>query len=334
MKSTNYGFFLCLSFILLISCGFNQSGKENGNQAVVSSKTSPAPDFNADSAYYYIEKQTTFGPRVPNTAAHVACSNYLVSELKRFGAHVIEQKAELKAYNGEILHARNIIGSFSVTNKDRILLFAHWDSRPYADHDPDEKNHQVPISGANDGASGVGVLLEIARQVGMKYPEMGMDIILFDAEDYGTPDFYKGDAGEDTWCLGSQYWAVNPHVKGYTARFGILLDMVGAKDAFFMKEGFSREYANRYVEKIWQTARQLGYGKYFINENGGYITDDHLYVNRLANIPSVDIIQMDKNSSSGFYEHWHTVNDTMEYIDKETLKAVGQTILEVIYNEK
>lgn len=321
---------LFLSVMVFISCGSNSSQKQPTDkpQEPIASN---APGFNADSAYVYVEKQTLFGPRVPNMQAHVDCGDYLVREMQRFGANVIEQKATLTAYNGEKLNARNIIGVFNEDQKDRILLFAHWDSRPYADHDPNPDNYRTPILGTNDGASGVGVLMEIARQTGIKQPNIGIDIIFFDAEDYGTPDFYEGDAGSDTWCLGSQYWAVNPHVAGYSAKFGILLDMVGAKNALFMKEGFSMEYATNYVEKIWQKAGQLGYGRFFVSERGGYITDDHYYVNRLANIPSVDIIHLDKNSRNGFFEHWHTVNDTMEHIDRETLKAVGQTLLEIIY---
>ncbi|MCL1942510.1 MAG: M28 family peptidase [Candidatus Azobacteroides sp.] len=322
------------SLFLMGSCNPKQPKPvDEGNQPVPVEE-SKAPDFAADSAYIYIEKQVDFGPRVLNTKAHENCGDYLIAQMKSFGAKVIEQKAELRAFNGDKLNARNIIGVFNEKQEYRILLFAHWDSRPFADQDPDPEKHNTPIDGANDGAGGVGVLMEIARQIGMKAPEVGVDIIFFDAEDMGAPQSYEGDAGEETWCLGSQYWAVQPHVKGYMAKFGILLDMVGAKDAFFLKEGFSVQYANRYVEKVWQKAASIGYGKYFINEKGGYITDDHLYVNQLAGIPSIDIIQSDKTTRSGFYEHWHTTNDTMDFIDKETLKAVGQTVMEVIYSEK
>ncbi len=321
---------------LLFTCSCNPKQPKNldeDNQPVVI-QPSNAPAFNQDSAYLYVDKQVAFGPRVPNTQPHVNCGDYIANELEHFGAKVIEQKAEVKAYNGQKLNMRNIIGVFNENQSDRILLCAHWDTRPYADHDPDKANYNTPILGANDGASGVGVLMEIARQIGLKMPEIGVDIIFFDTEDYGAPEFYEGDAGEDTWCLGSQYWAVRPHVKGYAAKFGILLDMVGAKNAFFPKEGFSVQYANRYVEKVWQKAHSIGYGKYFINERSGYITDDHLYINQLAGIPCIDIIQLDKTSRTGFYENWHTINDTMDFIDKETLKAVGQTLMEVIYSEK
>lgn len=313
--------------ISFIACGCNN--KTTSKQVEVYQKVSP--DFNADSAYAFVQKQVDFGPRVPNTPQHVACGDYLVNELKRFGAEITEQKATLTAYNGTKLNARNIIGSYATDKKDKILLFAHWDTRPYADHDLKKENYHTPILGANDGASGVGVLLEIARQLQKQTPEVGIDIIFFDAEDIGVPAF-SDQHDNNSWCLGSQYWSQNLHSAGYNAKYGILLDMVGATDATFYKEGFSVEYAANTIERIWSTARQLGYGDYFQNKNIGYITDDHVPVNQYAHIPSVDIIHLNKNG--GFFPHWHTVNDNMNNISKETLKAVGQTVLEVIYKEK
>jgi len=294
-------------------------------------KQQNVPAFDADSAWVFVENQVKFGPRVPNSEAHVACGNYLTSELKRFGAQVYEQEATLTAYNGTQLKAKNIIGSYNPENSKRVLLFAHWDSRPYADHDKDPANHKKPIDGADDGASGVGVLLEMARQFSIKSPAIGIDIIFFDAEDYGTPEFVK-EYKENTWCLGAQFWAKNPHVKGYKADFGILLDMVGAKNASFFKEATSMRYAPQVVEEVWSTARDLGYGKFFINAEGGAITDDHQYVILGRNIPCIDIIYTDPESDNGFGPHWHTQNDTMDNIDRETLKAVGQTVLQVVYN--
>ena len=314
----------------MISCSQNPSS----SSAKVESqpvKQQNVPAFDADSAWVFVENQVKFGPRVPNSEAHVACGNYLTSELKRFGAQVYEQEATLTAYNGTQLKAKNIIGSYNPENSKRVLLFAHWDSRPYADHDKDPANHTKPIDGADDGASGVGVLLEMARQFSIKSPAIGIDIIFFDAEDYGTPEFVK-EYKENTWCLGAQFWAKNPHVKGYKADFGILLDMVGAKNASFFKEATSMRYAPQIVEEVWSTARDLGYGKFFINAEGGAITDDHQYVILGRNIPCIDIIYTDPESDNGFGPHWHTQNDTMDNIDRETLKAVGQTVLQVVYN--
>lgn len=316
----------------LFACNQSKGSSIGQGQEQVTAMTSNVPDFQADSAYLFIEKQVQFGPRVPNTEAHKACSGYLADELKRFGADVKVQEMNLAAYDKTLLETKNIIGTYNPDSKKRILLFAHWDSRPFADHDPDKNNHQKPVLAADDGGSGVGVLLEIARQLGMKNPGIGVDIIFFDAEDYGIPEFYTGPYQENSWCLGSQFWAKNPHVPGYKADFGILLDMVGGKNAVFFKEHTSMRYAPAIVDKVWTTARNLGYGKYFINAKGGAITDDHEYVIKGRNIPSIDIINYDPESENGFASHWHTVNDDMDNIDKETLKAVGQTVLDVVYN--
>ena len=321
-------------YILFAAAMISCSQTPSSSSAKVESqpvKQQNVPAFDADSAWVFVENQVKFGPRVPNSEAHVACGNYLASELKRFGAQVYEQEATLTAYNGTQLKAKNIIGSYNPENSKRVLLFAHWDSRPYADHDKDPANHKKPIDGADDGASGVGVLLEMARQFSIKSPAIGIDIIFFDAEDYGTPEFVK-EYKENTWCLGAQFWAKNPHVKGYKADFGILLDMVGAKNASFFKEATSMRYAPQIVELVWSTARDLGYGKFFINAEGGAITDDHQYVILGRNIPCIDIIYTDPESDNGFGPHWHTQNDTMDNIDRETLKAVGQTVLQVVYN--
>lgn len=323
--------FLLLAF-LFMSCGQRQNVDQNKAMAQKEQSTGSmnAPVFNADSAYQYIANQVNFGPRVPNSKAHKDCALYLESELKRFGATVFVQEALLEAYDGTMLEAKNIIGSYDPENKKRVLLFAHWDTRPYADQDPDKDNHYKPIDGADDGASGVGVLLEIARQVQQKSPGFGVDIIFFDAEDYGT-HASQMERKSDMWCLGSQFWAKNPHVPNYKAEYGILLDMVGSKDAQFYKEQTSLKYAAPIVEKIWATARDLGYGRFFINARGGWVTDDHQYVIAGRNIPCVDIINFDPNSDKGFGDYWHTMDDNLENISTETLKAVGQTVLEVIY---
>lgn len=320
---------LVLSFI---TCACNNKTAKTSS---VEDYQKVSPDFDGDSAYVFVDKQVAFGPRVPNTKEHIACGDYLVSVLKRFGADVQEQKMILTAYDGTKLNARNIIGSYGLDKKSRVLLFAHWDTRPYSDHDSNSENHHKPLLGANDGASGVGVLLEVARIIQSKSPEVGIDIIFFDAEDYGMPDFAEKSLIEgNTWCLGSQYWAKNPHTPNYKAKYGILLDMVGADGATFYKEEYSRIYARNIVEKVWSTAGQLSLGKFFIGENMGGITDDHVPVNEIRQIPSIDIIDYKPNTENGFFHSWHTQKDDMSNISKETLKAVGQTVLEVIYKEK
>ncbi len=329
-------FSIVTSALLLASCNSCKSNKTGNPQTIINvpSYSQVSPNFNSDSAFLFIETQVNFGPRVPNTSAHEACGDYLVSKLNEFGADVIQQKTVLKTYDGISLNARNIIGVYNPDLKKRVLLFAHWDTRPFADQEANTSERTQPILGANDGASGVGVLLEVARQLKEKPVDIGIDIVFFDAEDWGQPSFDKKQVPGDWWCLGSQYWANNPHTPNYRASFGILLDMVGASNATFYKEGYSVQYASNITEKIWQLASRLGYGDYFINKNGGYITDDHVAVNQMHRAPSVNIIHTSDESSHGFGDFWHTHNDDMSVINKTSLKVVGQTVMEVIYTEK
>ncbi len=313
----------------LTACTKNASERQGQKRQL--DRPVEVPSFSADSAWRYVQQQVDFGARVPNTPEHAACAAFLAGKLRSFGAEVTEQRADLRAFDGTVLKAVNIIGSFRPETQKRVLLFAHWDTRPWADNDAEPANRAKPVLGANDGASGVGVLLEVARQVGMQQPNVGVDIAFFDAEDYGAPEHVAGVA--DSWALGSQYWAKHPHVPGYKAQYGILLDMVGAPNATFYREQISEYYAAHVVDKVWAQADALGFGGYFINRTGGAITDDHLYVNRLAGIPSIDIIQRDVQSDTGFGAYWHTVHDTMDHIDKNTLMAVGMTLMYVIYNE-
>ena len=316
--------------LLSVSCGNSKKDKTVEEKVIVVK----APNMNADSAYLYVKQQVDFGPRVLGSKAHRECGDFLSVKLASFGAKVYQQEFDATIYDGTTYKARNIIGAFNPDARKRVMLCSHWDSRPWADNDPDEKNHHTPILGANDGASGVGVLLEIARQIQLKAPEIGIDIVLFDAEDYGMPQF-TGKHDEDSWCLGSQYWSRIQHVPHYNARFGILLDMVGGKGATFLQEGYSRDYASSVVKKIWKKANEIGFGTYFPKRSGGYVTDDHVPVNQVAKIPCVDIIPCDEGCElSSFGSFWHTVNENMDVIDKNTLQAVGQTVMEVIYNEK
>ncbi|MEN8927781.1 MAG: M28 family peptidase [Flavobacteriales bacterium] len=288
------------------------------------------PQFNPDSAYNFIQKQVDFGPRVPNSKAHLACAAWLDYKLQSFGAKTLIQKGVVTAFTGEKLNIQNIIGQFSPEKSKRILLFAHWDTRPVADKDT--KDTRKPIDGANDGGSGVGVLLEMARQFSLKEPKYGVDIIFFDAEDYGTFTWVE-NYDQDSWCLGSQYWGKNPPIANYNPNFGILLDMVGEKEVQFKLEAYSMQFAPQLMQKVWKKAGRLGYSHHFVNQRTGPITDDHLYVNTLANIPSIDIIGMSA-ASGGFGDYHHTHEDNMDIIDKNSLKAVGQTVMEIVYQEK
>ncbi len=336
--------FISLIISGLMSCGGSashkggaQAGNGKGRSNDIDSGSVGAsaiiPEFDADSAYSFVASQLLYGPRVPNSEAHKQCGLWLSETLGGFADTLYAQETRIRAYNGTILNIKNIIGVFRPAKRNRILLCAHWDSRPYADWDADPANHYRPIDGANDGASGVGVLLEIARQLHQQAPSWGIDIVFFDAEDYGKHQAASG-ADEDSWALGSQYWARNPHTPNYQANFGILLDMVGAANATFKYEGFSMLYAPNIVRKVWKHAQDLGYSAYFIHEDGAFITDDHYYVNTIRNIPTINIIHLDQTTPHGFFPQWHTIKDNIDVIDPHTLKAVGQTLLSVIYQQQ
>ena len=316
--------------LFLIGCIQENPEVNNLSDQPVSPSVYP-PEFKADSAYSYIQKQVNFGPRVPNTQPHKECRDYLIEKLQSYGLKVTAQNGVANAFDGTKLNFTNIIAAYRPEEKSRILLCAHWDTRPFADQDKNQPN--MPILGANDGGSGVGVLLEIARQFSIKNPTIGVDIILFDAEDYGQPENSGFPIMQNSWCLGSQYWSNNPHKASYFARYGILLDMVGAENATFRHEEISFYYGSTILQKVWRKASRLGFGNYFVFENAKQIMDDHYYVNTITGIPTIDIIEYDPSTKSNFNKHWHTHKDDMDNIDKNTLNAVGQTLLEVIYNE-
>ncbi|MCF8307572.1 MAG: M28 family peptidase [Bacteroidales bacterium] len=310
-----------------------QKETSSGEESEEKQASVNVPEFNADSAFHFVKKQTDFGPRVPNTKAHTKCADYLAQKMKGYADTVIVQQSKVRAYNNDILNIKNIISVFNPGKTKRILLGAHWDSRPYADHDPDKSARWEPIQGANDGASGVGVLMELARILAKNNPDLGVDIIFFDAEDYGPPESDQSSK-QDTWGLGSQYWAKNPHNFGYDAHYGILLDMVGAENAQFPKERFSTYYAPDVVDKVWNIADKAGYGKYFPDKEGGTINDDHYFINKIIGIPMINIIHLNPESENGtFFKHWHTKEDTIDKISPETLKVVGAVVLNVIFRE-
>ena len=314
---------------MLITLFFFSCSKKEQTGLQFSSKGRTVPVFSADSAYGFIQKQVDFGPRVPNTYGHVETRKYLENKLRSFAgnASVFSQEFTSPSYSGGQLRMANIIAAFNPTAADRIMLCAHWDTRPRADEDTARTADYIP--GADDGGSGVGVLLEMARIFSNNPPPLGVDIVLFDGEDYGA----QGDLGN--YFLGSRYWSQNPPVPGYSPRFGILLDMVGAVDAKFPKESYSMTYAPNLVNELWDIAGVKGYHGYFLDEPGVAIQDDHMIVSQNTDIPVIDIIHhynSGQGGSSVFPPHWHTHQDDMPVISKETLQAVGDVMLELIYN--
>ena len=333
--------------LMVASCG---GARQSGTAETEKQKAEPVgPVFSADSAFAYCAAQCSFGPRVMNSTAHEQCGAWIVRQFERFGMKVIEQRATLTGYDGTALQSNNIIASYRPELTNRILLCAHWDSRPWADNDPDESNHHQPVMAANDGASGVAVMLEIARLLSqlsdsssttghsqVENSQLGIDFICFDAEDWGIPQWDDRDVDVtegNSWALGSQYWSEHPHVEGYKARYGILLDMVGGRGARFFQEGYSLRYAGAVVDRVWRAAETVGYSAFFPKKPSSYVTDDHVPVNEMADIPCVDIIPYYPDSDESFGPTWHTVNDDIDHIDPNTLKAVGQTVIQVLFSE-
>ena len=310
---------------LLESCGNTPSGSnsetptEIENTATIKTKGNR---FSEDSAFAFIEAQVNFGYRIPGSVEHAKCAQWLYSQLSTYCDTAYFQKGQTQTHTGKNIPVYNLIGSFNPKATKRMLWAAHWDSRPIADQDNERTN--MPISGANDGASGVGVLLEIARILDTLPQEIGLDIIFFDAEDLGASEV------ENSFCLGSQYWAKNPHIPNYSARMGVLLDMVGAKDAEFLWEANSNQWGNFLLAHIWSVAHELGYQKQFKTQNTGMVIDDHVYVYQGRKIPMIDII--DYNHSRGFPSEWHTHDDNIKNIHKPTLKAVGHTLENTLLN--
>lgn len=305
----------------MAACGSTGTSTSSaaGDDTTTTSTRVNRPAFDGDAAYALTSQQCDFGPRVPGTSAHGKCADWLVATLKASCDTVMVQTGTVQTAKSGSLQIKNIIGVFNPDAKQRLLLLAHWDTRPWADNDPDTGNHNKPVMGANDGASGVGVLLQLANQLKASGTALGVDIVLVDAEDLGVND------EEETWGLGTQYWTQHPHVEGYKPLFGILLDMVGSADASFTREYYSAQYASGFQDLVWNCAA----GHHFINAAGGAVTDDHVFINR-AGIPCVDIIDLRADSDTGFCPEWHTIRDTMDGINAATLVEVGQTLLNVI----
>ena len=314
---------------LIASCGDNKSSKTT--TPAVDYTQVATPQFDKDSAFAFVEAQLSYGFRAPGHQGHEQCAAYLQQAMRRWCDTVIIQPFSATLWNGNDVRGHNIISVINPQAQTRILLAAHWDSRLWADHDADAAKHHSPLMGANDGASGVAVLMEIARGMSQQRPDIGVDIIFFDLEDQGVPEWHDGH-DDESWCKGAQYWAKNPHTPYYTARYGILLDMVGADEPRFTKEYFSMQYASTITNKVWSVAQALGYGGVFEDSKTDPVLDDHLYVNRLRGVPMTDIVHNSRHGS--FFPHWHTVGDDLDHVNRETLAIVGTVLLKTIYSTK
>jgi glutaminyl-peptide cyclotransferase len=307
--------------LLVTGCSRETPG-DQGKETMQQTPAAPASArFDANRAFGYLKAQVAFGPRVPNSEGHRRCLEYLVNTLRRSAESVRLQQFAEAGYDGEQLLLTNIIASFKPSLRQRILLCAHWDTRPRAERDEDPEKRQKPIPGANDGASGVAVLLEIAAQLKQSPPAIGVDIVLFDGEDYGK----EGDLPR--YLLGSQYFARSKPAD-YVPRFGILLDMVGDAALEIPQEKNSLRFAPDVVDMVWKTAQQLNVHQ-FIPEVGEEIHDDHIPLNR-AGIKTIDLIDFNYPDETNRY--WHTHQDTPEHCSAESLGAVGKVLSGIIVN--
>ena len=314
------------SAIIATSCGGKTPVQATSTQLSVETQKGLAIEVNADSVFAFVEAQTSMGPRVPGKAGHDRCMAFIKERLASCGAVVSVQDTLFAPAGTELLpqRVRNITGRFNVGAPRHVMLLAHYDTRPWADEESDPKHHDTPIDGANDGASGVAVLLEIARLMKQLPDNVEVEMLFVDAED-------AGNHTEDlSWCIGSQAWAsaFDP-LSRRIPEYAILLDMVGGKNAKFHREYFSEQYASKINNKVWNTAKQLGYGERFPNEMGGALNDDHIHILSVG-IPAIDIVESAHPSTQSFNPTWHTLEDNINNIDRSTLKMVGDVVINTI----
>lgn len=321
-KSLNLGIALLAMVMFVASCKSDTSKKDQSEQVKTTKPAAKIPKVDADTAFHFIERQLSYGVRVPGTDGHKKTMEWISNTMKRYGAAVEIQEFKATFLTKKDIPSYNIIASINPKHTERVILFAHWDSRLIAEKDKDSAKKDLPIMGAIDGASGVAALLEIARQISLQPIDLGVDFVFFDAED-------QGSTGEDSWCLGSQYWSKHYTPNGATPKFGILLDLIGAKNASYHKEGISTMYAKDIQDKVWDIAQKMGKGTMFDNGLIGGITDDHYYVNTIAKIPTIDIIQTYPSGMFGAYHHTH--DDNIDAVDKANLASVTQVVLAVLY---
>lgn len=320
---------LCAT-MMLGACSGGKGSAAAAETAVSDNLRTIAVD--ADSLYRHVERQVELGPRTPGSAAHAGCVELIRNYLAECGVDtIIMQQAPVTTFTGERFTATNILGQINPAASGRVLLLAHYDTRPWADNEDDEEAHATPIDGANDGASGVAVLMETARLLARELPDsIGVDLLFVDMEDSGRNG--GDEESESTWCLGTQEWVKEmPYTAGNRPQFGILLDMVGGADARFHREYFSQRHASPVVDKVWNIARRSGLGERFVNRQGGGVVDDHLFINR-AGIPCIDIIESLNEQTGSFNPTWHTRADNLAGIDRTTLRDAAQVVVNVILN--
>ena len=279
----------------------------------------PPREFDGSRAFTYLEAQVAFGPRIPNTDPHRKTGDWILEHLRARADSVEVQSFTHVTLKGDTLRLRNFLARFNPSAPERILYLAHWDTRPHADQSPNLGDQQLPVLGANDGASGVALLLGVADALKAKPSTLGVDLLFVDGEDYG--DF---TADKDV-LIGSRYFAGHL-VPGYKPLFAVLFDMIGDRDLQVFQEGNSAANAPEVVERVWSRAEALGYGRVFRPTVGYTLIDDHVSLQQ-AGLRTIDVVDFNYGPNNGF---WHTTGDTPDKVSAASLQIVGDVAMALL----
>jgi len=309
-----------------------------GCQRLTDRFSGPKTAFNAEAAMGYIKTQLDFGPRMPGSAGARKTGDWIVAEMKKRADSVIVQSWTHVTAQGDTLPLRNVFARFNPKATQRVLYVTHWDTRPKADEDFNMGNKQLPIPGANDGASGVALFMALGDVFKKTPPSMGVDLLFVDGEDWGSFDFYSDTATHPDVLIGSTYFANHLPEPNYKPIFGVLWDMIGDADLQIYQEDNSLNDAPEVVARVWQTAADLGYGDYFIAERYGLpITDDHVPLNRQAHLRVVDVIDIHYGKLTGSGptagvnpNYHHTMQDTIDKVSAKSLQIVGDVAVTLV----
>jgi glutaminyl-peptide cyclotransferase len=293
--------------------GASCAGDEKAADAAAAVTTT---EFSGETALGYVKAQLDFGSRVPGSQAHSRAGEWLVAQFRERADTVIEQRWTHRTIDGKSLPMRNVLARFKPDATRRLLFLAHWDSRPVSDAAEDPAQRSIPVPGANDGASGVAVLLALADALKATPPEVGIDLLLVDGEDYGN-----FTTNTDV-LIGSTHFAANPPSPDYAIEYGVLLDMIGDADLRIPYEEHSINAAPNVVQKVWAKAQAMGYGGIFVPQNMGPVTDDHIPLLRKG-WKVINVIDID-------YCCHHKPTDTIDKVSARSLKIVGDVMLSLI----
>jgi len=282
--------------------------------------TGRSTPFDGEAALRYVQEQVAFGPRIPNTDGHRRTGDWIQAHLARTADSVEVQAFAHVTADGDTLHLRNFIGRFRPDVRERVLLLAHWDSRPHADQSRNLAEQELPVPGANDGASGVAVLLGVADVLAATPPSVGVDLLFVDGEDYGTFTMPDGGLGPDV-LLGSRHYAATL-ADADVPLYAVLFDMIGDADLQIYQEGNSVSRAPEVVDRVWNAARDLGYGDVFQPTARYTLTDDHVPLLDRG-VRAIDVVDFD-------YPPWHTVTDTPDKVSARSLKIVGDVAVTLV----